>query len=78
VRLAAPLDVTTRGGLESQLDLVRSVDESTVEVVLRDGAEFYRLFDVLRSGGCEIESVESVEPDLEEVFLNIVKGVVPQ
>jgi ABC-2 type transport system ATP-binding protein len=78
VRLAAPLDVTTRGGLESQLDVVRSVDESTVEVVLRDGAEFYRLFDVLRSGGCEIEAVESVEPDLEEVFLNIVKGVVPQ
>jgi hypothetical protein len=54
------------------------VDASTIEVVLRDAAEYYRLFDILRSGGCEIDTVDSVEPNLEEIFLNIVKGATPR
>jgi ABC-2 type transport system ATP-binding protein len=36
--------------------------------------EFYRLFDWLRAGNAEIDAVHSVEPDLEQIFLTIVKG----
>ncbi|MEY2426126.1 MAG: type transport system ATP-binding protein, partial [Actinomycetota bacterium] len=78
VSFAAPLDEATRARFGEQLEGLRSVDETTIEVVLRDGAAFYELFDVLRSSGCEIDAVASVEPNLEEIFLSIVKGKAPR
>ena len=72
--VGAPLAPAVHQRLVEQFDVVRVVDEAAIEVALPDGAAFYRLFDVLRSGGCVIEAVDSVEPDLEEIFLNIVKG----
>jgi ABC-2 type transport system ATP-binding protein len=78
VTLAAPPDASTLARLDAQLEGFRSVDETTIEVVLRDGAEFYELFDLLRSSGCEIDAVDSVEPNLEEIFLSIVKGKAPR
>ena len=74
VTLSEPLDQATHAGLDATFDVVRAVDDVTVEVALRDPSEFYRLFDDLRGAGCTIEAIDSVEPDLEEIFLSIVKG----
>ena len=74
VMLAAPLGPATLDRLTSQFEIVRPVDDVTVEVALRDGAELYVLVDELRAAGCTIEAVNSVEPDLEEIFLSIVKA----
>jgi ABC-2 type transport system ATP-binding protein len=72
VTLTSPIaSVLTR--LEARFEVVRPVDDTTVEVALRDGREFYTLFDELQVAGCTIEAVDSVEPDLEEIFLRIVK-----
>ena len=74
VTLSAPLDPSMHARLVETYEVVRGVDDVTVEVALREPAEFYRLFDDLRAAGCTIEALDSVEPDLEEIFLSIVKG----
>jgi ABC-2 type transport system ATP-binding protein len=38
------------------------------------GDEFYALSDVLREAGVTVSSIETIEPDLEEVFLHITDG----
>ncbi len=78
VTLTTPLVAPTQAALGAQFQGFRSVDETTIEVVLSDGAAFYELFDLLRSSGCEIDAVDSVDPNLEEIFLSIVKGRAPR
>jgi ABC-2 type transport system ATP-binding protein len=59
-------------------------DRERFEVALYDDDAFYALMDELRDAGLTVEGVESIEPDLEEVFLEITNnrvsadGGVPQ
>jgi ABC-2 type transport system ATP-binding protein len=78
VTLEVPIDPASRELLAQQFEGVRFVDDTTIETVLRDGAAFYELFDTLRAHGCEIDAVDTVEPNLEEIFLTIVKGAAPR
>lgn len=50
---------------------------TSISVELLDGAGFYELIDILRSGESVIDSIDRKDPDLEEVFLRIIKGEQP-
>jgi ABC-2 type transport system ATP-binding protein len=50
----------------------------TVEVLLSSTDELYSLMETCRNVGAEIENIESVEPDLEEVFLQMIDGDQPE
>lgn len=54
--------------------LGRRGDRSVLEVEIAPGRDFYEFIDALRSNGAEIDSVTRSEPNLEEVFLRIVRG----
>jgi ABC-2 type transport system ATP-binding protein len=49
---------------------------TTIDVELLDGARFYEIIDLLRQSGAVIESIDRKDPDLDEVFLRIVRGEV--
>lgn len=49
---------------------------ATIEVEMLDGSRLYDLIDLLRKHGCVIDSIDRKDPDLEEIFLRIVKGEV--
>jgi ABC-2 type transport system ATP-binding protein len=49
---------------------------TTIDVELLDGGRFYDIVDALRRNGAVIESVDRKDPDLDEVFLRIVRGEV--
>jgi ABC-2 type transport system ATP-binding protein len=74
VCLEAPLTDEAVAELSSSFAAVRVIegDEPCLEVSLRDSAEFYRLIDELRAAGAAVATCESVQPDLEEVFLSFV------
>ena len=75
--LESPLPDEALSRLASTFGAVRIDDEADrhcIQIALRDASEFYRLVDELRATGAIIESVDSVEADLEEIFLSIVKG----
>ncbi|WP_323676695.1 ABC transporter ATP-binding protein [Halorubellus sp. PRR65] len=44
------------------------------EVVLPDQGAFYDLVDAVRESGADLETFESVDPDLEDVFVRITRG----
>jgi ABC-2 type transport system ATP-binding protein len=46
-------------------------DRTAFEVTLGDPARLYDLMDDLRAAGLLVRSVESVDPDLEDVFLEL-------
>lgn len=56
------------------LKLHSSDHGARLEVELAPGQDFYELLDLLREEGVELEGISQVEPDLEEVFLKIVRG----
>jgi ABC-2 type transport system ATP-binding protein len=63
--------------LTKQFDIVKiSTDGSRtiIEAELLDSQKVYEIIDVLRENGCQLESVGKQYPDLEEIFLRIVKG----
>jgi ABC-2 type transport system ATP-binding protein len=63
--------------LTKQFDIVKiSTDGSRtiIEAELLDNQKVYEIIDVLRENGCQLESVGKQYPDLEEIFLRIVKG----
>jgi ABC-2 type transport system ATP-binding protein len=63
--------------LKEQFDLIRiNTDGSrtVIEAELLDSQRVYEIIDVLRENGCQLESVGKQYPDLEEIFLRIVKG----
>ncbi len=45
-----------------------------LEVEIAPGHDFFELVDLLRGSGVEVDSVSRAEPNLEEVFLRIVRG----
>ncbi|WP_436932351.1 ABC transporter ATP-binding protein [Halosimplex halobium] len=49
-------------------------DRTAFEVSLGDPGRFYDLMDVLRAADLTVYEVESVDPDLEEVFLELTGG----
>lgn len=76
IRVGGAVDPTTRRELESAFDAtdferhgdgVRFLAQVT-------GEEFYELADTLRAAGHTVAGVDSVEPDLEEVFLHVTDG----
>ena len=49
-------------------------DRTAFEVSLGDPQRFYELMDALRAADLTVHAVESVDPDLEEVFLELTGG----
>jgi ABC-2 type transport system ATP-binding protein len=45
-----------------------------IEVELVDGNQIYEIMEILKAGDSRIKAIARHEPNLEEVFLNIVKG----
>jgi ABC-2 type transport system ATP-binding protein len=63
--------------LTKQFDIIKiSTDGSRtiIEAELLDSQKVYEIIDVLRENGCQLESVGKQYPELEEIFLRIVKG----
>jgi ABC-2 type transport system ATP-binding protein len=63
--------------LIEQFDMIKvSADGSRtiIEAELLDSQKVYDIIDVLRENGCQLESVGKQYPNLEEIFLRIVKG----
>jgi ABC-2 type transport system ATP-binding protein len=50
---------------------------TSISVELLDGAGFYELVDILRGSDSVVDSIDRKDPDLEEVFLRIIKGEKP-
>ncbi|MFB6269114.1 MAG: ABC transporter ATP-binding protein [Halobacterium sp.] len=46
-------------------------DRTRFEVTLADGDALYGVLDVLRDGDCSLLDVDGLEPDLEDVFLDV-------
>ncbi|WP_123533131.1 ABC transporter ATP-binding protein [Halosimplex salinum] len=71
---AAVLDEATRDRLRDAYgveEFERHGDRTAFEVTLGEPERFYDLMDDLRAGGVTVHEVESVDPDLEEVFLEL-------
>ncbi|MFN2611545.1 MAG: ABC transporter ATP-binding protein [Actinomycetota bacterium] len=49
-------------------------DITTIQVALKDAGEIYALVEILRKYDAVIDSIDRADPDLEEIFLRIVKG----
>jgi ABC-2 type transport system ATP-binding protein len=73
------------GGLSGQLEVklkerfplltLSATDHRTyIDADLKDGTELYEVLEILKDGSTQIESISHKEPDLEEIFLSIVKG----
>jgi ABC-2 type transport system ATP-binding protein len=60
------------GGIEFSVDGHLSM----IDVELNDGSRLYELIDLLRRTDAVIESIDRRDPDLEEVFLRILRGEV--
>jgi len=45
-----------------------------IDADLKDGSELYEVLDIVKSGNTQIKSIGHKEPNLEEIFLAIVKG----
>ncbi|MFN4218494.1 MAG: ABC transporter ATP-binding protein [Candidatus Bipolaricaulia bacterium] len=63
--------------LKEQFDLIkisRDGQRTVIEAELLDTQKVYEIIDVLKENGCRLESVGKQYPDLEEIFLRIVKG----
>jgi len=70
------LDADTVASLRTRFD-VRSVERNgesvSVELAV-PGAELYRLMDALREADVTLDHVRTVEPDLEDVFVDLTDG----
>lgn len=63
--------------LEERFEMLKisETDHHTeIEAQLEDGNRIYEVMDILKAGDSRIRSIARKEPNLEEVFLNIVKG----
>ncbi len=75
--IAGQLSPQQEQRLKEQFDLIKITanDQRTViEAELLDARRVYEIIDVVQSNGCQLESVGKQYPDLEEIFLKIVKG----
>lgn len=75
VSLRDGLPADARARLATQLPTLRTLDgERALEVELPPEKDVYALMDALREAGVSVDGVSRVEPDLEDVFLRIVRG----
>ncbi|MCX7750238.1 MAG: ABC transporter ATP-binding protein [Candidatus Bipolaricaulota bacterium] len=75
VSLRDGLSAEARARLVERLPALRTLDaERALEVELPPEKDVYALMDALREAGVAVEGVTRVEPDLEDVFLRIVRG----
>ncbi len=75
--IAGHLSPQQQHKLTEQFDMIKiSADGSRtiIEAELLNSQKVYEIIDVLRENGCQLESVGKQYPDLEEIFLRIVKG----
>lgn len=70
--LKHPLTSPFEDTLTSRFPLIK-VSGAALEVELADGAQIYEFMDLLRSAGAEIEAIDRKDPNLEEVFLKVVR-----
>ncbi|MCX8103645.1 MAG: ABC transporter ATP-binding protein [Candidatus Bipolaricaulota bacterium] len=71
------LNQTQEQKLTEQFDLIkisRDGPRTVIEAELLDDQRVYEIIDVLKENGCRLESVGKQYPDLEEIFLRVVKG----
>lgn len=71
------LTQTQEQKLKEQFDLIKinaDGQHTVIEAELLDSRKVYEIIDVLKENGCRLESVGKQYPDLEEIFLRIVKG----
>jgi ABC-2 type transport system ATP-binding protein len=74
--LAAPLPPGGDAAMQ-RFGAHQAVDETgrtTIDVTVADSGAFYELIGALREAGAVIERVDGAAPDLEDVFLSILKG----
>jgi len=78
------LRVSNEPGLRDAVAATRTVESWTVEddlarfqVVLSDQDAFYDLVDAVRENGADLESFESIDPDLEDVFVELTSDDEP-
>jgi len=45
-----------------------------INVELIDSNQIYEIMDILKAGSSHIKAIDHQEPNMEEIFLNIVKG----
>ncbi len=77
VALSGPLEEKAAARLREEFPGVRTSGDHgapALEVELEVGQTLYQLLDVLRSCGVGVEEVARVEPNLEQVFLRVVRG----
>jgi ABC-2 type transport system ATP-binding protein len=74
--LDSPLTPAQSAAVHERFPLVVITDEpdsTVVEVEFADDTALYDLVDVLRAGGTRVVSIDRNEPDLEQVFLHLVR-----
>ncbi len=75
--IAGHLSPSQEQKLTEQFDLIKinaDGQHTVIEAELLDSQKVYEIIDVLKENGCRLESVGKQYPDLEEIFLRIVKG----
>lgn len=63
--------------LKGRFELIKiqnGAHESSIEVELLQNGQIYDLIDILRENGSRIESIDRQDPNMEEIFLKIVRG----
>jgi ABC-2 type transport system ATP-binding protein len=76
-RLASRLSGEQQRRLECCFEMIRvhNTDHaSEIEVELLRGEQLYELMDVLRQEGAVVEAIDRRDPNLEEIFLTILRG----
>jgi ABC-2 type transport system ATP-binding protein len=56
------------------LELSATDHRTYIDADLKDGTELYEVLDIVKGGNRQIRSIGHKEPNLEEIFLTIVKG----
>lgn len=77
ITVDAAVPEAARQELESTFDAsgwTLDRDRTSFDVTLTDGDSLYDVLDVLRDAGCPLDDVDGLEPDLEDVFLEVTNG----
>lgn len=56
------------------LDVAEDGAEAWLQVQVEDPGDLYALMDRLRAMGAAVQRIESLDPDLEEVYVRLIKG----
>ena len=75
--IEAQLSDLQRRRLQERFKLLKINDTdhyTEIEAELEDGNHIYEIMDILKAGNSRIKSIDRKDPNMEEVFLHIVKG----